>query len=90
MTDKTVEPRLDQALAALLRMRIEEIDETEARIRNLSIHDASQIPALKQIRSAALQAGRLWHACLPQNGRIYTADGLVAETPGVDGLSVSG
>ncbi|HYI96076.1 MAG TPA: hypothetical protein VEX68_21210 [Bryobacteraceae bacterium] len=84
---------LDQAIAAVVDMRVDEIEAAEVALRNLEGRslDAYSISKLKLLRAAAMNGAQLWSGCIPEMGaNTYTLEGQVTAVAAPSELSVTG
>ena len=95
MTQAHLSAALDAALAALIGMRVDEIEtygKYLAAMLSSAQPDAILTPKLKRVRAAAVQAAQLWHLVLPETGRelTYTREGSADTSASEPDLSIVG
>jgi hypothetical protein len=84
---------LDQAIEAVVQMRVSEIEAAEVALRDLEGRslDAYSLSKLKLLRAAAVNATQLWSGCIPEMGATtYTLEGQVTAVAAPSELSVTG
>jgi len=84
---------LDQAIEAVVQMRVSEIEAAEVALRDLEGRslDAYSLSKLTLLRAAAVNAAQLWSGCIPEMGATtYTLEGQVTAVAAPSELSVTG